>query len=909
MGSIKIWSNRKITIVSLSLFMFVCAIVITGYIYMNECVKDESEAQNSRYEFTKLSTDLAETSDLLTREARQYAVTGEVSHLYNYWYEVRVDKTRDNVIEQLEKANSKQKEKLLLRQAKNYSDELIETEMCSMKLVLESQHKTVEDFCTNEKVREYVSYVLEYELPEEYAALSDDDKQKKAVEILYDSQYEKMKEKIMWPINHFQNRLNHRLDIEVENAVKGRRHALALLIASLVAAVIVAAFILIIFYKNYVLPLNDYTNQLKNRSSQTGQYDGEEPQAWLKFRIKPKGALELREFGRIYNELSHILSVEVGKNNIAWEKMRQAKEDAVRANSAKSEFMARMSHELRTPLNAIIGYIYLLEETNLASSQKRYCDSIHVASENLLELINGVLDFSKIESRKVEFEMIPFSPVELIQKVYIVMANQAQQKNIALKLDIREDLPPVVIGDSARIYQVLINLVGNAVKFTDEGSVTISLKAQMDNENDCMLCFSVKDTGIGISEEKKKEIFEPFVQSDVSINRKYGGTGLGLSISKQLIEQYSNGDETLHLESEKGAGSRFYFKIPVKIGEENLPDEMNNDKDNEQNNGKLLYDVLLVDDNEINLAVEKEILERFGLTVHTANSGKAAIDAVNKKKTDLIFLDLRMPVMNGYEVSEYLRKNHICDDIPIIALTADAAEGVERKVMICGMQECVMKPFKPQKIRTVIEKYAKIKLTDNTNKFNIINMNFEYFNISECLENMNNNNRLLYDLAKSFITKQSKYIEYMKIHILEGNFKNAKNIIHDLKGMMGNLCLMPLYEETVILEKKLDENESVSLEHFDCLWEKTRAEMEKYITGQEKEMALPDDNADFDKIKLKVISLSEKYDVQAVDLFEKYENVFGNNMDKKTFINVREAALQYDFDGLVEYLKGGDGNV
>lgn len=148
----------------------------------------------------------------------------------------------------------------------------------------------------------------------------------------------------------------------------------------------------------------------------------------------------MREFGRIYNELSHILSVEVGKNNIAWEKMRQAKEDAVRAN-------------------------------------------------------------------------------------------QAQQKNIALKLDIREDLPPVVIGDSARIYQVLINLVGNAVKFTDEGSVTISLKVQMDNENDCMLCFSVKDTGIGISEEKKKEIFEPFVQSDVSINRKYGGTGLGLSIS------------------------------------------------------------------------------------------------------------------------------------------------------------------------------------------------------------------------------------------------------------------------------------------------------------------------------------------------------------------------------------------
>ena len=568
MRYLRVWDNRKIMIVSVTLFIAVCAIVICGYRYMNECTQNESMAQNNRYKFTKLSNDLAETSDFLTNEARKYAVTGDISHLYNYWYEVRVSRTRDKVIGQLKEADLQKKEKRNLKSAKKYSDELIKIEACSMRLVLEAENKTEKDFCSHRRLREYIRYVLKYQIPQKYENLNSQEKRKMAVELLYNQNYDVIKSRIMSPIELFNKRLNHRLDDEVKAAVKGCRNALVVLVGCLIAAGVLVAFILTILYKNYVKPLNSYTNQLKNREKNTKDNELNTMSENLILRIRPKGSLELREFGRIYNRMANVLALEMKKSHDAWTEMKKAKEEAIEANKAKSEFMARMSHELRTPLNAIIGYIYLLRKGTLSSKQEKYCNSILVASEDLLELINGVLDFSKIENEKIEFEEISFSPIELLKRVYVVMENEASRKNIKLNIDIKQDIPEMVVGDSARLHQILMNLVGNAVKFTEKGSVTIEQRVEDWNDDSCVLYYEVRDTGIGISDEKKKEIFEPFVQDDVSINRKYGGTGLGLAISKQLIELYSGNTQTLNLESKKGEGSRFYFRVPVKISKD-----------------------------------------------------------------------------------------------------------------------------------------------------------------------------------------------------------------------------------------------------------------------------------------------------------------------------------------------------
>lgn len=902
MRYLRVWDNRKIMIVSVTLFIAVCVIVICGYRYMNECTQNESIAQNNRYKFTKLSNDLAETSDFLTNEARKYAVTGDISHLYNYWYEVRVSRTRDKVIGQLKEADLQKKEKRNLKSAKKYSDELIKTEACSMRLVLEAENKTEKDFCSHRRLREYIRYVLKYHISQKYEDLSSQEKRKMAIELLYNQNYDVIKSRIMSPIELFNKRLNHRLDDEVKAAVNGCRNALVVLVGCLIAAGVLVAFILTILYKNYVKPLNSYTNQLKNGEKITKDNKSNTMSESLILRIRPKGALELREFGRIYNRLANVLSLEMKKSHDACTEMKKAKEEAIEANKAKSEFMARMSHELRTPLNAIIGYIYLLKKGMLTSKQEKYCNSISVASEDLLELINGVLDFSKIENKKIEFEEIAFSPIELLKRVYVVMENEASRKNIKLNIDIKQDIPEMVVGDSTRLHQILMNLVGNAVKFTEKGSVTIEQRVEDWNDDSCVLYYEVRDTGIGISDEKKKEIFEPFVQDDVSINRKYGGTGLGLAISKQLIELYSGNTQTLNLESKKGEGSRFYFRVPAKISkEENKNNDLHTDRENniEQD---LKFNVLLVDDSEINLAVEKEILESFGLTVYTADSGKAAVRFVEKQEVDLILLDLRMPEMDGYEVAEYIRQNHICDNTAIIALTADAAQDVFEKIKNAGMQEYVIKPFKPYDMRKVIEKYAGINLKNEENENNSKN-NSLYFNVRECLKNMNGNSKLLWELADSFVKKQSKNIEYIRTHISNGNYGNARGIIHDLKGMTGNLCMTLMYEALVDIEQKLKTGKQVDFEKFDALWEKTRFDLEQYI----KEYKQPDKEyntrIDFDNLVTYIKKFSSEYDMQAVDMFLKYETLFTKNMDRDKFLSLQDAALQYDFDKMNEILE------
>lgn len=671
------WNSKTISVASGISFLFVICIIFISNYYMKSCIEYESQSQNYRYELSKLGEALADASDYLTNEAREYAITEDITHLYNYWYEIEESQTRDNVIEELTSYHPPEKERELLEEAKSFSDQLITVEMYSMKMILLSQNKTEGDFYDTE-VEEYVSKVLACELPVQYSSLSSDRMREKAVEILYDNRYMNSKDLIMSPIDEFQGIMNIRLNNEVAVSVQGQKKALILQMVCLIAAVLLMGFILLAFQYLYISPLKGYTRQLQ------GEKTDARKMGITKIRIQPGGAYELREFGRIFNELSYRLFCEVEKSAKAENKMRLAKEEAVKANRAKSDFLARMSHELRTPLNAITGYVYLLNGTNLDHKQQRYCDSIQASSDSLLGLISDVLDFSKIESGNMVVDNSPFSPMDLIQDIYHIMENTAHQKGIYLKLDVHSDIPAVVIGDSLKLRQVLMNLVGNAIKFTVEGTVTVCIEEEKADEDVVNIKFTVGDTGIGIKESEQETIFEPFVQSDAGTTRKYGGTGLGLAISKKIVEQCSQGRETLQLESRVGEGSKFFFSMPFALGN---PEQLMKEKQETEYMLDSDKVVLLVDDNDINIKVESEIIAGFGVRVVTAASGIEAIAYIKEHKADLIFMDIRMPDMDGYESSCKIRRLENGKQVPIIALSADAVEGVREKVLSFGMND------------------------------------------------------------------------------------------------------------------------------------------------------------------------------------------------------------------------------
>lgn len=395
----------------------------------------------------KLGENLADASDYLTDEARRYSVTGDISHLYNYWHEVRVTQTRDKVISELSAYSPPQNEKELLRNAKKYSDTLIETETVSMKLMLLSQGSTASDYFYNEELYGYVSDVEKCELPSEYISMSQDEMRIKSAEILYDAFYNESKTMIMTPIGEFQSAMDSRLAERVDEAAQGRDFASFMQIIGSLAVLALTSLLILAVNVLYIRPIDRYSAALSDDKIENNIANRD----FSRVRVIPGGACELYRFGEIFNHLSLILYKELKNRTEAEEQMRIARDEADRANAAKTQFFAQMSHELRTPLNAITGYLFLLRKTDLNSTQKKYCRSIEISSDNLLGLINNVLDFSKIESGNMLFEKTDFDLPELLCDVCGIMENSAAQKGLKLVLNVSESVPQYVKGDPLRL--------------------------------------------------------------------------------------------------------------------------------------------------------------------------------------------------------------------------------------------------------------------------------------------------------------------------------------------------------------------------------------------------------------------------------------------------------------------------
>jgi PAS domain S-box-containing protein len=400
------------------------------------------------------------------------------------------------------------------------------------------------------------------------------------------------------------------------------------------------------------------------------------------------------------------ISWDITSRKIYERELERAKELAEEGTRAKSEFLANMSHEIRTPMNGIIGMAEILKQAQLQPQEKENLDILVSSTRSLLSLVNDILDISKIEAGKVELEVEDFDIRHILKEIENIMFIRADEKSLDYKTFISPDVPRVICGDPSRLKQIILNLVNNAVKFTKKGFVHVYVSVAEENREEVRMMIKVIDSGIGISEEGRKNLFQLFSQVDTSTTKNYGGTGLGLSIAKRLV-MLMQGD--IGLESEVDTGSTFWFtavfsKSPLTAPSANA---INTEKEYDiQPAGKIL-NILLAEDNEINQKIIQYSLTNAGHRVDIAANGREAVDMYKTGNYDLILMDVQMPVLDGYEVTAHIRNAEKKNKgqkpgIPIIALTANAMKGDREKCLEAGMDEYLSKPFTPNDLLRVI---------------------------------------------------------------------------------------------------------------------------------------------------------------------------------------------------------------
>jgi two-component system, sensor histidine kinase len=467
-----------------------------------------------------------------------------------------------------------------------------------------------------------------------------------------------------------------------------------------------------------------------------------------------------------------------------------ANEAAQASVKAREMFLANMSHEIRTPLNVIIGMSEILDGSELDFEKAKLIRSIHISANNLLNLVNDVLDFSKIDSGHLELVLEPQDLNVLIDDIKVQVEPQITRKGLGLIVDIDPRIGGYYTTDGPKLNQVLANLISNAIKFTNSGTITLTANVIIDNDDSQLLSFSVQDTGIGVSEENKQKIFDSFIQADSSVSRKFGGTGLGLSIAQSIVKLMGG---EIELDSENGKGSSFHFQIELKKTETaQIESSIQLDSVSQLNGLK----ILVAEDNPMNQLLIQTILKKEGAGYDMVENGKELLELIDVRKYDLILMDIQMPVMDGVTAAQELRKRGYT--VPVIALTANAQKDEKANYLNSGFDAVITKPFRRSNMIDTINRILNSKKNNADSKFGE-----SLYSIEDLLEISDGDQQFVNDMLQTFVSNVPKNIEALECAHDEGDLLVVKYHCHQLKPSLKLLKIKRASDLADLIEQKI----------------------------------------------------------------------------------------------------------
>jgi signal transduction histidine kinase/DNA-binding response OmpR family regulator len=482
------------------------------------------------------------------------------------------------------------------------------------------------------------------------------------------------------------------------------------------------------------------------------------------------------------------------------EKLIAAKALAEQSKMVKEQFLASMSHEIRTPLNAILGFQELLKETPLTAEQKEYVESIDFAGKNLLVIINDILDLSKIEAGKFVFEETEFNLDEIIRSVIELVEYRSYEKNLSLSLDIDPAIPEYLMGDSARLSQILLNLIGNAIKFTDKGQVSIRTYLMEESPADVKCKFVITDTGIGIPKEKIRMIFERFAQASSDTTRKYGGTGLGLTIVQQLVELQGG---KIEVESTEGKGSAFSFYLKFRKSA-HVTSQAFEKEARFSSNSDIKYRVLLAEDILLNQRLVQKIMMKWDYKLDIANNGAEAIEKLKKNDYDIILMDIQMPEIDGYTATQMVRKmqDPLKKNIPIIAITAHASNSEAEKCINLGMNAYISKPFNARNLKKIILQLMSRTKPESNKLLDQSKVHDSHFSLDYLTEHADGDKEFIIEMITLFLKDVPAALNSLWKAIDARNYEEIKTYAHSMKGLFLTLGI----NETGLVIKSIEKD-------------------------------------------------------------------------------------------------------